>query len=389
MEDMFVWILVLAGAIIGLLGTFLIASERELKKKRREIEELADKIQTGESAPAFAETTPASEGETEQTTELIARNKKLEDEVDSLSSRLCLTETAGEELAAVQHQLSANRLENSELQKSNHQLQDEIALLKNQLDVNLSRLNLSGDEHQEMAARVTRSDAENADLRSELEQSRGKIQALENRQAQWAEIESRESLMKEQQQRLEGEIAELNKQLTEAREAVHGIEVTQAQLRESENSRKRLVDENQRLQQEISGWQERLADSEEQRRRLSTVRHNLEELRTKQATVIETHRQLQEELDALACFVESPENAGDAGLSLSETASPPDGRDSFRNKLNGCDAPTEPPPFDSASSASLSHESTNTSGGKRRRFSIFSTIVALTIGGNVAAGFLG
>ena len=389
MEDTFIWILVLAGAVIGLLATFLISSERELRKKRREVEELADKIQTGESAPALAETTPAPVVETEQTTELIARNKKLEDEVDSLSTRLRSTETASEELAAVQHELSINRLENAELQKSNQQLQDEIARLKNQLDMNLNRLNLSGDEHQQMAARVTRYEAENADLKSELEQSRSKIQSLEGRQAQWAEIESRDSRMKEQQQRLEGEVAELNKRLTQAREAVHEIEATRSQLRESESSRKQLVDDNQRLQQEISRWQERLADSEDQRRRLSGFRHNLEGLRTKQAAVMETNRQLQEELDALARFVEGPERAVDSGHSLSQTASPPDGRDSFRNELDGGDATAGPSQLDSASNASPSDESTNTSGAKRRRFGIFPAIIALTIGGSVAAAFLG
>jgi chromosome segregation ATPase len=389
MEDTFVWILVFAGATIGLLGTFLISSERELKRKRREVEEFAAKLKHGESAPAFEETTPAPAGDTEQTTELIARNKELEDEVDSLSSRLRLSETANEELAAVQHQLSASRLENTELQKSNQQLQDEIALLKNQLDVNLSQLSQSGDEHQQTAARATRYETENADLRSKLEQSRCKIEALESRQAQWAEIESRESLMKEQQQRLEVEITELNKQLTAAREAVHEIAATQAQLRESESSRKQLVDDNQRLQQEISRWQERLADSEEQRRRLSTFRHNLEELRIKQAAVIETNRQLQDELDALARFIETPESAGDVGLSLSETASPPDAQDSFGNELNGRGVTAEPPQLDSASSASLADESTNTSAAKRRRFGIFPAIVALTIGGSVTAGFLG
>lgn len=384
MEDTFIWILVFAGAVIGLLATFLMSSERELKKKRREVEELVDKIQTGESAPALAEATPAPVVETEQTTELIARNKQLKDEVDSLSSRLRSSETAGEELAAVQRQLSASRLENAELQKSNQQLQDETARLKNQLDVNLNRLNLSGDEHQQMVARVTRYEAENADLKSELEQSRGKIQSLEGRQAQWAEIESRDSRMKEQQQRLEGEVAELNKQLTQAREAVREIEATQAQLRESEISRKRLVDENQRLQQEISSWQERLADSDEQRRRLSTFRQNLEELRTKQAAVMETNRQLQEELDALTRLVESPKSVGDGGLS-----SPPERQDSLLNEPNGRDTPTEPASLDSASSGSLSREGTEASGTKRRRFGIFPAIVALTIGGNVAAGFLG
>ena len=42
MDTMFIWII--AGAAIGLLGIFLVASERELKRKRQELEELKNKL---------------------------------------------------------------------------------------------------------------------------------------------------------------------------------------------------------------------------------------------------------------------------------------------------------------------------------------------------------
>ena len=45
MDTMFIWIV--AGAAIGLLGIFLVASERELKSKRHELEELKHKLADG------------------------------------------------------------------------------------------------------------------------------------------------------------------------------------------------------------------------------------------------------------------------------------------------------------------------------------------------------
>ena len=45
MDSMFIWIV--AGAAIGLLGIFLVASERELKNKRHELEELKHKLTDG------------------------------------------------------------------------------------------------------------------------------------------------------------------------------------------------------------------------------------------------------------------------------------------------------------------------------------------------------
>jgi len=387
MENMFVWMLVFAGATIGLLGTFLIASERELKKKRREANELAARINADQSA--CDESHPLQPAETGPATEFIARNKELADEVASLSNRLESSQTTGEALAAVQHELTASQLENAELRNSNQQLEDEIALAKSQLDISHTQLGESRNEHQDVAARYTQFEMENANLRNELEQSRCKILALENTQARWGGIESRESLMKEQQQRLESQIAELNKDLMAARESLQELETTRDQLKKSETLRKQFVDDNQRLQQEISRWQERLADSEEQRRRLSTVRHNLEALKTKQAAVSESHRQLQEELDALARFVEPSESILDATspLTIPETASPSNGQDSFPSELNRGDVTAEPlTPF-SAPPTSLAPETANTPGARRRRFGIFPVIAALTIGGS-AAGIL-
>lgn len=388
MEDMFVWMLVFAGATIGLLGTFLISSERELKKKRREADELAARINADQSA--HDESHPPQPAETEPATDLIARNKELADEVASLSNRLQLNQATSEALAAVQHELTASQLENAELRKSNQQLQDENALAKSQLDISHTELGQSRNEHQDVAARYAQFERENANLRDELEQSRCKILALENTQARWGDIESRESLTKEQQQRLESEIAELNKELIAGRERLQELETTRAQLQESETLRKQFVDDNQRLQQEISRWQERLADSEEQRRQLSAVRHNLEALKTKQAAVNESHRQLQEELDALARFVDTSESVRDTAsrLTISETASTSNGQDNFRSELNRGDVTAEPSTPFSAPTPSLAPETANAPGAKRRRFGIFPVVVALTIGGSVAGSLL-
>jgi chromosome segregation ATPase len=388
MEDIFVWMLVFAGATIGLLGTFLISSERELKKKRREAEALAARIDADQSAYDVSPTPQPAE--TEPATELIARNKELADEVASLSNRLQSSQITSEALAAVQHELTASQFENAELRKSNQQLQDEIALAKSQLDISHTELGQSRDEHQDVAARHALFERENANLREALEQSQRKILALENTQSRLGDIESRESLMKEQQQRLESEVVELNKEIIAGRERLQELETTRAQLQESETLRKQFVEDNQRRQQEISRWQERLADSEEQRRRLSTVRHNLETLKTKQAAVSESQRQLQEALEAIARFVDTSESIRDAtsGLTIPEIASTSNDQDRFRSESNRGDVTAEPSMPFSAPTTSLAPETTNTPDAKRRRFGIFPVMVALTLGGSVAGSLL-
>src|SRR5512141_3168249 len=103
MEDIFVWMLVFAGAIIGLLGTFLVASERELKKKRNEAQDLADRINAAQNITGEAQA--AQPAESASTTALLAKNQELSDEVASLSNRLQLNQTRSEALAAVQQEL--------------------------------------------------------------------------------------------------------------------------------------------------------------------------------------------------------------------------------------------------------------------------------------------
>lgn len=44
MESMFLWIVLFSAAAVLLLGLFLVASEKELKKKRGEINELLTQI---------------------------------------------------------------------------------------------------------------------------------------------------------------------------------------------------------------------------------------------------------------------------------------------------------------------------------------------------------
>ncbi len=54
MESMFLWIVLFSGAAVLLLSLFLVASEKELKKKRGEINDLLTRM---EGAPmAFAPT---------------------------------------------------------------------------------------------------------------------------------------------------------------------------------------------------------------------------------------------------------------------------------------------------------------------------------------------
>src|SRR5258706_10437701 len=89
MESIFVWIVLFAGAAIALLGVFLVASERELKKKRQEVELLVTKLSDA-PAEAAASTMAAmpTAADANELIELLAKSTELEKELGAAQSKL-------------------------------------------------------------------------------------------------------------------------------------------------------------------------------------------------------------------------------------------------------------------------------------------------------------
>ncbi|HSE86168.1 MAG TPA: hypothetical protein VLJ79_08120, partial [Candidatus Binatia bacterium] len=144
METLYVWLLIFAGATMIALGIFLLASERELRKQRREINALRRNHRPSESQGS----------ETHLSAELMTvKNKELIEKISSLSSQLEESKRMVEDLQSerlqrvsdseLKQQLQASQETIKELEAGqqrlagvnfeNHQLPDEIANLQNQL----------------------------------------------------------------------------------------------------------------------------------------------------------------------------------------------------------------------------------------------------------------
>src|SRR5215831_12570859 len=143
METLYVWLFIFAGATMVVLGIFLLASERELRKQRREIDVLRRNQRPSE--PQGFETHPSAE--------LMMRNKELTEKISSLSSELEDSKRVMEDLQNERHQrvsyselkqqlqasqetikkLEAEQLRLAGVNLENQHLRDEIAKLHNQL----------------------------------------------------------------------------------------------------------------------------------------------------------------------------------------------------------------------------------------------------------------
>ena len=160
METLYVWLFIFAGATMIVVGICLLASERELRKQRREIDALRRNQQP--SQPQGFEKHQSAEL-------LMTRNKELTEKISSLSSELEESKRIMEDLQSERHhrvsyselqqqlqasqgtikKLEAEQLRLAGVNFENQQLCDEIANLKNQLQASEVQLSESAWQNRE------------------------------------------------------------------------------------------------------------------------------------------------------------------------------------------------------------------------------------------------
>ncbi len=423
MDTMFIWIV--AGAALGLLGIFLVASERELKSKRNELEELKHKLADG-PAPGISnaptDVFPQANG---APAELIARNEELLQQVSSLSKKLEASESRLEQLETLRAHLNSKESEITELRWDRERLQAELATAKTPSE--------SNDPHPyeaDEANRNSQKDAEIAVLKEQLEASQAKVRDLESTRESLGDTESRQTAFEGLRSRLEANNLQLQNELAAEQEKNKALEASQMRFMAMELRYQELGETNFQLREENALHQQKLINQNQlQVERLVILRQRLEELRSKQAEVSERDRLIQEEIVSMSQLLdlapESPQQPASRSaihydrhnileLTGEESADTARGdivertpfgapasevrvlhNDSF-DKTNGISA--EPQHHHSANLTTAIAVGTPVASElsrpglkeKKRRFGIFTGAVGvLVVGGVLAAGYLG
>jgi hypothetical protein len=399
MENLYVWLLISGGAILGLSGILLFAWDQKRGKRRQfdepgrndqyaEAPELVDKIaflsrrleesqrrveelqRAGARSDQYSEVQSDLAEARQQVDKVMTRNRDLLDEVDSLSTKLAVSQKTVEDLLKLEDLVSGAELENQRLRTENQEFQHEIGSIRTQLQTSESRVGESARQNQEPADHISKLDTETLELKHRLDTSEKTIEELqaerqylggvkdENQQLQQeitslrndlqasqtrllesaresqetadhyaraqteiaelkqqaekgqsmaveleavrqqlADVESRETLFKNQQHDLAAEVVDLQRELSEEKDRVRELELTRGHLAQMEHVCRKLRDENCRLEEEKTRWQERLARSEEHERQIGILRQQLDEL-TKQALLIDSEDQVHKELAA-------------------------------------------------------------------------------------------
>ena len=388
MEDISLWILIFAGGAIGLLGVFLAASERELKKTRREAEGLA--VQLENSPKIITLDNPAESQPVDSVTVVgaLAKDQELHDKIAYLTSELETARRSAEELRSQRDHLKSSQVEILELRATNQQLEGEIAHLKGELQSAESHVNTALDDGQNAANDRIQVQAVIADLQNQLEMHRVQAGELELARQRLADFESRETIHKNEQKNAQAQIAVLRQEFLAAKEQVQELHATHDRMAELERLYQNAKHEILHLEEERSHWQERLAGRDDQQRRGAMLRQQLDELLTKQVALIEGHRQFQNDLAAAVRLTEvPPDGIGDASVPpalpteneawLFPTAMAPADTDALGNG-NGGNHEIHTESGSSAISTDINPmipaidpSSTKLAGRRRRRFGIF------------------
>jgi hypothetical protein len=296
MEGMLIWIVMFAGAAIALLAVFLVASEKELKKKRLEIDELLVKLgDTSAQDTASSSLAPMSTGSNEELDYLRARNQDLERELAAVSSKSAPGTDFNEELELAQRNVEIAKSNAQWLQKTNDELKAEIAGLKERLQAGEIRSEFSPGELPGTADSQHVLEAEITSLRQQLAASQAQIRQFDGVQPMPANINGVEARHREEKHALETKIANLEKSLSAATvDNTSEADSLRQRLAESERIQQFLRDEKNGLAQEIARLQPKAAIADEQGRWFQALQEQFSQVLAKHAALSESQRQYQE-----------------------------------------------------------------------------------------------
>ena len=358
MESMFVWIVMFAGAAIALLGVFLVASERELKNKRREIQDLLARIEgAGEgNAPAASGASPE---DTAAFAELRSANQNLQSQVAGLTSKLEMSRRTIEEMENERNH-AEDSAETQQLRSANERLAGEMNELRDRLQASeAARQSAGAIDHDAGAQQLAHAQSEIAELKRQLDDSQAQIRELRMSEQKTAEIDALEAQHREEKQTFQTRLADMEKQLTVEREKLGELETLRAQVAESSSTERSLREQIRRHEEEVPRWRERIAALEASGAQLAALHKPYNDLLAKHASLADMQRDLQHELSALAEMIGSP----------AAPAAP----------FNGAEISTAP--------ESVTMAAAPTEAGKSRRLGIFTALLVLAAGGGAFAAW--
>jgi len=391
MDSIFIWIVLFSGAAVLLLGVFLVASEKELKKKRTEISDLLTRLEDAPASPSAPSADAAANGV--EITGLRAKNQELQKEMAALQDDLDAAHRAIDELRSAKPagENGATLAEIQQLRGANTQLDAQVEELRRQLRASEAKLQNTVAPDSDANQRQSQLENSLIELKQQLEKSQSKIRELESSASPMVDLSAVEARHREETQTLQARIAGLENRLSASAASADQMDSLQQRIRESEKLEQELRAALRRREEELPQWQERLAVSDEIKNRLFALQPVYDQLVAKYNSLIEHQREYHGELKSFAQFLSAshdgtivqptytyfdPETEKDTAVPaqlLSTPMSAGNSRDST--------------PESEVASNSPGNGNTKNAPKTKRGFGVFHALIALVIGGALTALF--
>jgi hypothetical protein len=392
MESMFIWIVLFSGAAVLLLGVFLVASEKELKKKRNEINDLMGRLEGASTASASAPSAAAAANGAE-VTGLRAKNQELQKDIAALQDDLDAAQRAIDELRATQPAADngATFAEIQQLRNANTQLDAQVDDLRRQLQASQATPNSASTSDSGASERQTQLENSLLDLKQQLEKSQARNRELERSATPMVDVSAIEANHREESQKLQARVAELENSLGASAESARRIDSLEQRIRESEKLEQELRAALRQREEELPQWQERLAASDEIKNRLLALQPVYDQLVAKQNSLIEHQREYHGELKSFAQFLSASHDGTiaqpiytyfDPQANQEETM-PAQSQISPMTASNASDLTRAP---ESASAGQVNGD-VETAPKTKRGFGVFHAVIAVVVGGALAVLF--
>lgn len=234
MENMYVWLFLFAGSTIALLGVLLLTSERQLRKKRRELEAIAQ---------AHSNSTLSGDPQDFET-QSPARQQELLEKISLLSNKL-------EESQRMVTELQAEKRGWAMSADSDKQQEQAIINLRSQLEASESQLRDSAGEARANAERNLQLQSDLAELARQQQANQATMAELQAEQERiLQDAQSEKQNLRAENQQLQREIAELRSQL----------QTTEALLGAKSDQYAELMERHGQLQSDVAEIKQQLDD---------------------------------------------------------------------------------------------------------------------------------
>ncbi|MGH7782757.1 MAG: hypothetical protein ACREO5_02790, partial [Candidatus Binatia bacterium] len=257
MDSLFIWLLIFAGATIALIGAFLVASEKELKRQRQQIKELTAKLSAGTVNGLLIDVSAVKDS---KVAKLETKNEELQSEIAILHGKLEVNEREFAESEGERRRFKNADIEKRQLEVANQKLREELADLKEQMHSTAKKEDTWQFRQEAFEEQIANLGTELKATTATLERSQTRVKQLEEAHGA-IDFDKQERSNNQADAELEAKFMALQRDLADSHIKLQAFDEVNRQLLDLEQRYEKVRFDKQELEKESIRRQGHFGDS--------------------------------------------------------------------------------------------------------------------------------